>query len=34
MPFDYRNRKTLAVKVVIFFATGFSIPFVAAKYQL
>ncbi|KAG8905058.1 hypothetical protein FRB99_000747 [Tulasnella sp. 403] len=34
MPFDYRNRKTFAVKLVLFCGTGFAIPFVAAAYQL
>ncbi|KAG8766621.1 hypothetical protein FRC19_002697 [Serendipita sp. 401] len=34
MPFNYRNRKTFAVKTAIFFVAGFSIPFVAVKYQL
>ncbi|KIM33448.1 hypothetical protein M408DRAFT_326162 [Serendipita vermifera MAFF 305830] len=34
MPFDYRNKKTFALKVAAFFITGFSIPFIAAKYQL
>lgn len=34
MPFDYRNRKTFAVKLVLFTSTGFAIPFIAAYYQL
>ncbi|PVF95867.1 hypothetical protein CPB86DRAFT_710324 [Serendipita vermifera] len=34
MPFSYRNKKAFAAKVAIFFATGFSIPFIAVKYQL
>ncbi|KAF8517847.1 cytochrome c oxidase subunit VIIc [Gautieria morchelliformis] len=34
MPFSYDNRKTFAVKLVLFMAGGFSIPFAAAYYQL
>lgn len=34
MPFDYRNKRTFAVKLVLFLGTGFAIPFGAAYYQL
>ncbi|KAG8955728.1 hypothetical protein FRC04_007719 [Tulasnella sp. 424] len=34
MPFDYRNPKTFAVKIVAYCSLGFAIPFIAAAYQL
>ncbi|KAG8990233.1 hypothetical protein FRB94_011342 [Tulasnella sp. JGI-2019a] len=34
MPFDYRNKRTFAVKMVAFLGTGFAIPFIAAYYQM
>ncbi|KAG8878957.1 hypothetical protein FRB97_002053 [Tulasnella sp. 331] len=34
MPFDYRNKKMFAVKMVAFLGTGFAIPFIAAYYQM
>jgi len=34
MPFNYRNKRTFAAKVAVFFTVGFGIPFVAVKYQL
>ncbi|KAG9045156.1 hypothetical protein FS837_006955 [Tulasnella sp. UAMH 9824] len=34
MPFDYRNPKTFAVKIVAYCGVGFAIPFIAAAYQM
>ncbi|EMD41085.1 hypothetical protein CERSUDRAFT_91843 [Gelatoporia subvermispora B] len=34
MPFDYKNKRVFGLKVATYLATGFSIPFVAAWYQL
>jgi len=34
MPFQYRNKKAFAVKLFVFSISGFSIPFLAAAYQL
>ncbi|KAF9518693.1 hypothetical protein BS47DRAFT_1289425, partial [Hydnum rufescens UP504] len=34
MPFQYRNKRAFAFKVVAYLGLGFSIPFVAANYQL
>ncbi|KAK4702623.1 cytochrome c oxidase subunit 7c, partial [Phenoliferia sp. Uapishka_3] len=33
-PFSYANPKVFGAKIVVFCITGFSIPFVAVKYQL
>ncbi|KAF8332772.1 uncharacterized protein EI90DRAFT_2995067 [Cantharellus anzutake] len=34
MPFQYRNKKAFAFKTVAFLGFGFSIPILAAGYQL
>ena len=34
IPFDYSNRRAFATKTVAYFVLGFSIPFIAAKYQM
>ncbi|KAG6890961.1 hypothetical protein C0995_000918 [Termitomyces sp. Mi166 len=36
LPFQFpdKNKAPFAAKVLVFLATGFSIPFIAAKWQL
>ncbi|TCD71276.1 hypothetical protein EIP91_011047 [Steccherinum ochraceum] len=34
VPFKYSNKTTFAVKVTAYLVAGFSIPFLAAGYQL
>ncbi|GAA96001.1 uncharacterized protein L969DRAFT_19708 [Mixia osmundae IAM 14324] len=34
MPFSYTNKPAFATKVAVFFVSGFSIPFIAAAWQL
>ncbi|KAL8277229.1 hypothetical protein RQP46_010402 [Phenoliferia psychrophenolica] len=33
-PFSYANGGAFGAKIIAFSVTGFSIPFIAAKYQL
>ncbi|THH00411.1 hypothetical protein EW026_g2117 [Hermanssonia centrifuga] len=34
IPFDYSNRRTFGLKVATYLISGFSIPFVAAWFQM
>ncbi|OCH93587.1 hypothetical protein OBBRIDRAFT_790112 [Obba rivulosa] len=34
VPFDYKNKRAFGAKVAAYLITGFSIPFLAAWYQM